>query len=81
MKAALVPIGNSQGVRIPKAILDQCGLRDEVEMTVEGEALVIRPFKPKKKLSDLLAAFDPGKHRHGADERPWDDAPAGSETL
>lgn len=79
MKAALVPIGNSQGIRIPKAILDQCGLSGEVEMTVEGEALVIRPSRKKPKLSELLASFDPERHRQ--DERPWDDAPVGRETL
>lgn len=79
MKAALVPIGNSQGIRIPKAILDQCGLSGEVEMIVEGEALIIRPLRKKPKLSELLASFDPG--RHCQDERPWDDSPTGRETL
>ncbi len=28
MKATLIQIGNSRGVRIPKAVLEQTGLRD-----------------------------------------------------
>ncbi len=38
-------IGNSQGVLIPKPILQQVGLVDEAEMIVEGNTLVLR--RPK----------------------------------
>jgi len=41
MKARIVRIGNSQGLRIPKPLLEQTGLRDEVEIAVRGNALVI----------------------------------------
>jgi antitoxin MazE len=41
MKARLIRIGNSQGIRIPKPLLEQTGLRDEVEIEVEGNRLVI----------------------------------------
>jgi antitoxin MazE len=43
MKAELVRIGNSRGIRIPKPIIEQCGLRDTVELTVEGDRLVVTP--------------------------------------
>ena len=42
MKAKIVRIGNSRGVRIPKPVLQQCGLEDEVVMEVRGHELVIR---------------------------------------
>ncbi|HEV8580771.1 MAG TPA: AbrB/MazE/SpoVT family DNA-binding domain-containing protein [Thermoanaerobaculia bacterium] len=42
MKARIVRIGNSQGVRIPKPLLEQTGLRDNVEIEVEDDHLVIR---------------------------------------
>jgi len=42
MKAHLIRIGNSQGVRIPKPLLQQTGLRDEVEMEVQDGGLFIR---------------------------------------
>jgi antitoxin MazE len=45
MKSRLVRIGNSKGLRIPKPLLEQAGLRDEVEITVRGESLVIEPAR------------------------------------
>ena len=41
----IIPIGNSRGVRIPKPLLEQTGLRGEVEITAEDGSLVIRPVK------------------------------------
>jgi antitoxin MazE len=38
-------MGNSQGVLIPKPLLQQVGLLDQAEMCVEGDALVLR--RPK----------------------------------
>ncbi len=43
MHATLVRIGNSQGVRIPKLIIEQLGLVADLDMVVEAGALVIRP--------------------------------------
>ncbi len=45
MKTRIVRIGNSQGIRIPKPLLEQTGLRDEVELSVQDDALVIRPAR------------------------------------
>ena len=45
MRARIVRIGNSRGIRIPKPILDQAGLDDEVELTVEGDRIVIHPAR------------------------------------
>jgi antitoxin MazE len=45
MKARLVRIGNSRGIRLPKAIIEQVGLEDEVELRVEEQRLVIVPAK------------------------------------
>lgn len=43
MKARIVRIGKSRGVRIPQPLLEESGLSGEVEMTAERGALVIRP--------------------------------------
>jgi antitoxin MazE len=40
MKTRIVRIGKSQGVRIPKLLLQQTGLHDEVEIIAAGNALV-----------------------------------------
>jgi len=41
MKTRLVRIGNSRGVRLPKTIIVQAGLIDEVELGVRDGAIVI----------------------------------------
>ena len=41
MKARLVRIGNSRGVRLPKPLIEQAGLTDEVELRVRDGAIVI----------------------------------------
>lgn len=43
VKTRLVKIGNSQGIRIPKVLLEQVGLNGEVQMEVEADRLVLRP--------------------------------------
>ena len=45
MLATIRRLGNSQGILIPKPLLQQVGLVDQAEMRVEGDALVLR--KPK----------------------------------
>jgi antitoxin MazE len=45
MKTRIVSIGNSQGIRIPKPLLEQTGLSGEVEISAEDQTLVIRPAR------------------------------------
>ena len=45
MKTRIVRIGNSRGVRLPKPLLDQTGLADEVEVEAQGNQLIIRPVR------------------------------------
>jgi antitoxin MazE len=42
MRARIVRIGNSRGVRIPKPLLDQSGLGEEVEIEAQAGQIVIR---------------------------------------
>ena len=41
MRARIVKIGNSQGIRIPKPLLEQADLGDEVELTLSGRSLIV----------------------------------------
>lgn len=43
MRARVVKIGNSQGIRIPKPLLEQTGIMDNVELEVEKNQIIIRP--------------------------------------
>jgi antitoxin MazE len=41
VKVPLVAVGNSRGIRIPKALIEECGLGDMVELRAEQHRLVI----------------------------------------
>ena len=42
MKPRLIRIGNSRGVRLPKPLIEEAGLKEEVEVQVRQGAVVIR---------------------------------------
>ncbi|MGF1604537.1 MAG: AbrB/MazE/SpoVT family DNA-binding domain-containing protein [Thermosynechococcaceae cyanobacterium] len=42
IRTRIVKIGNSQGIRIPKLLLEQSGIHAEVEVEVQGDHLTIR---------------------------------------
>ena len=44
----VVPIGNSRGVRLPKAVLDQYAIRDAVVVEEREEGLLLRSKKDKR---------------------------------
>lgn len=41
MKARIVRIGNSRGVRLPKPLIEQAGLTEEIELVAEDGRIVI----------------------------------------
>jgi antitoxin MazE len=43
VRAKLVRIGNSRGVRLPKALIQEAGLTEEVELHMRDGAIEIRP--------------------------------------
>ena len=45
MRVGIISVGNSKGIRIPKAILEQCRFNKEAEMEVQGNVLLIKPVK------------------------------------
>jgi len=55
IKTHLIRVGNSRGVRLPKAVLQQCDLDETVELEVRGGCVVIRPVRSPRQSWD--AAF------------------------
>jgi antitoxin MazE len=45
MHASLVKIGNSQGVRLPKAVIEQAGLGKDLDLEIVDGAVIIRSQK------------------------------------
>jgi len=49
MRASIVRIGNSQGIRIPKVVLEQTHLKGEVELEIRDQQILIRAVrKPRQ---------------------------------
>lgn len=42
MRAHIIPIGNSQGIRLPKALLEQSGISGDVELEIHQGGILIR---------------------------------------
>ncbi len=71
IRSKVVKIGNSRGIRIPRTVLEQAGLTDEVEMTVEGNKLIIQAFhKPRQDWEERF--IDMAKH---GDDKLLDEPP------
>ncbi|MFM2430520.1 MAG: hypothetical protein RLZZ511_1733 [Cyanobacteriota bacterium] len=52
IRTRLIKVGNSQGIRIPKILLEQTGIQEDIEISVQGDQLVIRTA------SDIRAGWD-----------------------
>jgi len=73
----LVRIGNSRGVRLPKAVIEQAMLGDEVELVVRDHEVVLKSLEhPRAGWDELMRK---AIAEHGADlteeDREWLDAP------
>ena len=82
MTVNLVRIGNSKGIRIPKPIIEQCGLGETVQLRVQKGRLVILPdrrprhgwaeeFRRKAKTGDDRLILDAAKP-NAFDREEWD---------
>ena len=45
MITQLIKVGNSRGVRIPKPLIQETGLTEDVAIRVEGESIIISPIR------------------------------------
>lgn len=52
MKASIITIGNSKGVRIPKPLLEESGLSGDVELKAVRGKISIVAARPSKKTSE-----------------------------
>jgi len=67
MRSTIIQIGNSRGIRIPKVMLEESGLENDVEIKVTNDGLTITPVKePEREVSETLALSQ------GVLAREWD---------
>ncbi len=72
--------GNSAAIRLSASVLERAKLHcdDLIEIIAREDEIIIRRQVPRPTLDDLLARFEPEKHRH---ERVLDDPPTGTEMI
>jgi len=57
MLASVIQIGNSRGIRLPKRILHELHIKDEVELTIKKNELIIKKGLDKKPRQGWNEAF------------------------
>jgi antitoxin MazE len=82
MKTRIIRIGNSQGVRIPKAYLEQSRLGEQVVLEVQNNEIVIRSARrPRQGWAEAAKAMaareedellDQGFSHTSWDEEEWE---------
>ena len=74
MKTKIIRIGNSRGVRIPKPLLEQAGLADQVILRVVDDGIVIESAdKPRARWAEAASVL------HGRGEDGLLDEPVGTD--
>ena len=53
MITKIIKIGNSRGIRIPKSFIDQSGIKNEVELEVKDDRIIIKSLSGVRKNWDL----------------------------
>ena len=69
MKVAIISIGSSRGVRLPKAELDQVGFGDEAEPSVEAGRVELAPCGAARRNWAQAFAADPADPSD--EDRDW----------
>ncbi len=58
VKTRIIKIGNSQGIRIPKPVLEQLGFTEEVELEVLLDQLIVRsPHQSRRRWDESFRAM------------------------
>ena len=71
MRVDLIAIGNSKGVRLPKALLAQCGFTASAELEIRDGELVLRPVAtPRQRWAEAAREL-----AENPEPRLFDDAP------
>ena len=79
MRTRIVKIGNSQGVRIPKQLLEESGIDTEVDLIMEKNQLILKAVKNPREgwddafASDTLVRIEDGLHEYKNIQNQWDE--------
>lgn len=66
MRIPIISIGNSKGIRLPKAVLQQYGLGEELDLELRDGEIVLRPCEaPRTGWEDAFARYGKGAEEDG----------------
>ncbi|TFG99570.1 MAG: AbrB/MazE/SpoVT family DNA-binding domain-containing protein [Calditrichales bacterium] len=83
MKTKVIKIGNSHGIRLPKAILLQMGIGKEIDLLVGKDQIILKPIRSQRsgwneafrkmaaRGDDLLLDKDSLAHQKTWDDEEW----------
>jgi len=83
MITKVIKIGNSRGIRIPKSIIEQSGIKNEVELEVKDDKIIIKSLseirknwnlafqKMSKNNEDILLDEDSLTNQTSWDDKEW----------
>ncbi|MCO6453326.1 MAG: AbrB/MazE/SpoVT family DNA-binding domain-containing protein [Caldilineales bacterium] len=72
VKTRTIQIGNSQGIRIPKPILEQLDFDNEVELEVLSGQLVVRsPHQPRSRWDEQFKIMAEAEDDQLLDDEPF----------
>jgi antitoxin MazE len=64
MQLDIIKIGNSKGIRLPLAVLKQCGIDSKVELEIKDNCIMIKPVKtPRQGWAEAFELM----HKNGDD--------------
>lgn len=78
VRTKIIPIGNSQGIRLPKLLLEQSGLGRDVELELDRDRIIIQPAsRPRQGWDQAFRAMAEQGEDRLLDEdltgqSPWD---------
>ncbi len=79
MRTRIVKIGNSQGIRIPKPLLEESGIDKEVDLIMEKNQLILKPVTNPREgweeafSSDITTSSDESLNEYTTLQNQWDE--------
>jgi antitoxin MazE len=62
MQIDIIKIGNSKGIRLPLAVLKQCGIDTKVELEIKDNCIIIKPaIAPRKSWAEAFKLMHENK--------------------
>lgn len=73
MKIKLINIGNSKGLRLPKALIQQYNISDDLQIELKEDGILLKPITRLR--SGWSEQFEKAVKLNEPQEKKWNEAP------